>query len=63
MILPEEVWTVRQVLIVTFANVGILVMMLENSIVTTQRTLRNVQAMPYFRETLISFSEFVGTTY
>jgi len=43
------------VLVVTFAKVGKLVGMLENSIATTERSLRNVRAMPYFRETSISF--------
>ena len=55
MILPNEVWTVHQVLVVTFASVGTLVLTLENSIATTQGTLWNSQAMPYFRETSISF--------
>jgi hypothetical protein len=43
------------VLIVTFARVGTLVKTLENSIATTQRTLWNSKAMPYFRETWILF--------
>ena len=55
MILPKEVWTVRQVLVVTFASVGTLVVTLENTFATTRRTLWNSQAMQYFRETSISF--------
>jgi len=54
-IMPNEVWTFRPVLVITFARVGTPVMTLGNSIVTTQRTLWNVKAMPYFSETLISF--------
>jgi len=46
---------------VTFAKVGTLVVTLGNSIVITQRTLWNIKAMPYFRETSISVFEFVGT--
>jgi hypothetical protein len=42
-------------LVVTVASMGTLVMMLENSIVATQRTLWNSKGMPYFRETLILF--------
>ena len=55
MILPKDVGTVGQVLIVTFARVGTLVMTLENSIATPQRIRWNSKAMPYFKETLISF--------
>jgi hypothetical protein len=36
-------------------KVGTLVVTLESSIVTSQRTLQNIKAMPYIRETLISF--------
>jgi len=43
------------VLVVTFAKVGTLVIALEISIETAQRMLWNVKAMPYFRETFISF--------
>jgi len=35
-------------------------MTLENSIATTQRTLWNSKAMPYFRETSISFFSVCG---
>jgi hypothetical protein len=40
-----------------FANtsLGTMFVTLENSITTTLRTLWNCKAMPYFRETLISF--------
>jgi hypothetical protein len=34
--------------------VGKLAVILKNSITTTQRTLRNIKAMSYFRETSIS---------
>jgi len=34
--------------------------MLENSIAKTQRTLWNSQALPYFREILISFLSVCG---
>jgi hypothetical protein len=43
------------VLIVIFAKVGTLVVTLQISIVTTERILWITKAMPYFRETLISF--------
>jgi hypothetical protein len=43
------------VLIVTFTSMGTQVVTLENSIATTQRTLWNRKAMPYFKETSISF--------
>jgi len=49
------------VLIVTFATVGTLLVTLGNSLTTMLVTLWNVQPMPYFRETSISFFEFVGT--
>ena len=54
MILPKEVWTICQVLIVTFAKGGTLVMTLENSIATTQRTVRYRKVLLYFREISIS---------
>ena len=47
-------------LVVTFTKVGTLVVTLENSIATTQRTLWNIKAMPYFRETSISFFQVCG---
>ena len=47
--------TIHQVLVVTFAKVGTFVVTLENCIATTQWTLWNIKAMPYFRETSISF--------
>jgi hypothetical protein len=42
------------VLVVTFAKVGTLVLMVENSIVTTQTILWNINTISYFRETSIS---------
>jgi hypothetical protein len=44
-------------------TLGIHVLTLWNSIVTTQRILSKVRAMLYFRETSISFFEFVDTIY
>ena len=55
MISRKDVWTVHQVLVVTFAKEGKLVLTFENNIIITQRTLRNVKARPYFREISISF--------
>jgi len=57
---PTDVGTVHQVLIVTVATVGTLVMTLEKSIARIHITLWNVKAMPYFRETLISFFPVCG---
>jgi len=54
-ILENEVWTIHQVLVVTFANVGNLVLTLETSIATTQRRFWKVLVMPYFSETSNSF--------
>jgi len=54
------VWTVLQVLVVTFANVGTVVVTLDNSMASTHRTLRNVEAMLYFRETSILFFWICG---
>ena len=46
--------------VVTFAKVGKRVTTLENSITTTQRTIKNGTAMPHFRETSISFFSVCG---
>jgi len=48
--IAKEVWTVRQVLIVTIAKVGTHIATVESSIATTKKTLSKVGAMPYFRE-------------
>jgi len=48
------------VLVAAFAKAGTLVLTLDSSIVTTQRTPMNVKAMPNFRETLISFFGVCG---
>jgi len=53
-IMPNEVGTVRQLRVVTFVEVGSLVVTLEHSIGTTQRTLWNSKVKLDFRETLIS---------
>jgi len=60
-ILPKEVCAIHQVLVVTFAKEGIMVVILEHRIETHPRSLRDVKAMPKCRETLIPFLEFVGT--
>lgn len=51
----KKLWTIHWVLVVTLAKVGIRVLTLWNSIVTTQGTHSQVTAMPYFIETSIWF--------
>jgi hypothetical protein len=53
--MPNKVYTVRQMLIGIFAQVGTLVITLDNRIASTERTLWNINAMPDFRESLIPF--------
>jgi hypothetical protein len=56
----KTVWTVYQVLVITFRTVGRLVMTLEHHIAMTASSLWNSKGMSYFQETSVSLCWVCG---